>query len=53
MHIYSFTYLFKHAVISEYMAFNDTMNDEQLIGSNAPAKVSAIPHTTATFDWMA
>jgi len=39
MHIYSFTYLFKHAVISEYMAFNDTMNDEQLIGSNAPAKV--------------
>jgi len=31
MHIYSFSYLFKHAVIiSDYMASNDTMNDEQL-----------------------
>jgi len=39
-HIYSFTYLFKHAVIiSDYMVSNDTMNDEQWIGSNAPDKV--------------
>jgi hypothetical protein len=45
MYIYSFTYLFKHAVIiSDYMASNDTMNDEQLIGSNAPANVTVQLH---------
>jgi len=40
MHVYSFTYLFKHAVvISDYMAPNGTTNDERWIGSNAPAEV--------------
>jgi hypothetical protein len=45
MYIYSFTYLFKHAVIiSDYMASNDMMNYEQWIGSNAPANVTVQFH---------
>ena len=45
MYIYSFTSLFKHAVIiSDYMASNDTMNDEQWIESNEPANVTVQFH---------